>query len=604
MLERLRARHRLLGRVRIWYHPEYAPALIAHSARVEGLDPRRGERILIELVEQKLIAPRDVRRAPIASVGDLLRFHPLSYLEASADRDQLAHVFGLPPEEVDVDGLLRAQRRAVGGTIEAAQAAVHTGSMYAINLGGGFHHAEPEMGAGFCVYNDIGVAIGKLRAQGFDKRIAIVDLDYHQGNGNTVAYERDDSVFVFSIHGSVWTRVEGQSAGKEVHLTNAVDDDKYLSCLRTLLPAALKELSPRLIFYIAGNDVLAGDRLGTFSLTPEGVLERDAFVLELAKSLDAPLVVTLGGGYSEHAWRSTLHLVRCALTDERKISPPKHRDLRTDFSRIAHQIDPIDLVGDSLDLTEEDLVAALERRPISRRVLGYYSAEGVEFALERYGILPEIRKRGWAELAVELDLGQNAPQLLRVRGRKRARAPMSTLVELVVSRTFIDVPDSPDARSEVLHIEWMLLEDPSKSFTLAKPRLPGQNHPGLGLALEMQELLVQACHRLSLGGLSQNPAHYHNALGAQGFFFLDAEVEGRFRAMAEVLREVAIADASFIVEEGRLRFDDGSVCAWNPALHVLPLDERLRAYFASEPYRARARDARKSSLARGLRAIT
>src|SRR5687768_16642168 len=148
-----------MSRVRLWYHPEYAPAMLAESARVEGLDPRRGERILLELVEEGLLRPSDVRRAPIAAVGDLLRFHPLSYLEATADRERLARIFGLPSEQVDVDQLLRAQRRAVGGTLEAALAAVHTGSLCAINLGGGFHHAEPEMGSGFCVYNDVGVAI-------------------------------------------------------------------------------------------------------------------------------------------------------------------------------------------------------------------------------------------------------------------------------------------------------------------------------------------------------------------------------------------------------------------------------------------------------------
>ncbi len=604
MLHRLRARRRLRGRVRVWYHAEYAPALMAESVRVEGLDPRRSERVLVELVEEGLIRATDVRRAPIASVGDLLRFHPLSYLESVTDRDRLARIFGLPVEEIDVDQLLRSQRRAVGGTLEAALAAVRSGSMCAINLGGGFHHAEPEMGAGFCVFNDVGVAIAKLRAQGFDKPIAIVDLDYHQGNGNTVAYEGDPSVFVFSIHGSIWTRVE-QSAGREVCLSGEVGDAKYLGCVRTLLPPALESLKPGLIFFIAGNDVLKGDRLGTFALTPAGVLGRDIFVLELARSLGSPIVVTLGGGYSDDAWRATLHLVRYALSGDRRISHPIQRDVRTEFSRIAQGIDTVDLVGgESVDLTLDELHAMLERRPVSRRILGFYSAEGVEYALERYGILPQIRKRGWVELALDHDPRDPGHQLLRVRGRKRAEAPMSLLVELVLRRSGIELPlPSGPARIETLHIEWLLLEDPSREFTLARPPLPGQSHPGLGIAREMQELLFQAAKRLGLGGLTDNPAHYHNAFGAtREFRFVDTETEGRFRAMVEVLSDRAVADASFLVEDGRLRYADGSICAWEPAMHVLPLDPRAIAYFASPEYTAKVEAARARALARGLHA--
>src|SRR5690606_19495564 len=94
-LDRAISRGRLLGRVGLWYHPEYAPPVLAHTARVEGLDPKRGERILIRLVEEKLIEARHIRRAPIAAVGDLLRFHSFPYLESTADRERLGRIFGL-----------------------------------------------------------------------------------------------------------------------------------------------------------------------------------------------------------------------------------------------------------------------------------------------------------------------------------------------------------------------------------------------------------------------------------------------------------------------------------------------------------------------------
>ena len=516
MLDRLVARHRLSGRVGIWYHPEYAPG---------------GERILIELVEEGLLSGRDVRRAPIASTGDLLRFHPLSYLEASADRDRLAGIFNLRPEQVDVDQLLRAQRREVGGTVEAALAAVRSGSMCAINLGGGFHQAEPEVGRGGNVYNDVGIAIAKLRAQGFDRTIAIVDAE--QGIGNAVAYKRDPTVVIFSIE---------------------------------QLPGSLRKLSPRLIFYIAS----------------EALLEHDVLVLDLALEMKTPLVVT----------RPSAALIRYALTGDRRYEPAPRRDLRADFSRIAREIDPMDLVDESVDLTDEELVAALDRRSIASRILGYYSTEGVEFALERYGILPEIRKRGWAELTLEIDPSDASHQLLRLRGRKRAESPMFTLVELVLSRGFIDLLSGD--RCETLHIEWMLLEDPSKTFTLAKPPLPGQKRPGLGIAREMQELLVQAARRLDLAAITDNPAHYHNAFATRfEFFFLDPKIEGRFRAMVDALEGIAISDASFLVEEGKLRNADDTVCAWSPALHVLPIGERTQAYFGSDLYRSAVEAAKK-----------
>lgn len=605
-LDRAVARGRLLGRVRLWYHPEYAPFQLARTARVEGLDPKRGERILMRLVEEKLIEPRHVSRAPIAAVGDLLRFHPLAYLESTADRERLGRIFGLPPDEVDVDALLRAQRRAVGGTIAAATAAVRRPGMVAINLGGGLHHAEPEIGSGFCVYNDVGVAIAKLRHRGFDRPIAIVDLDYHQGNGNTVAFAEDPSVYVFSIHGAVWSHAS-LSGGSEIHLSGAVDDARYLARLRTLLLPVLRRVSPGLIFYVAGNDVLAGDLLGQFSLSPEGVLARDVHVLEAARALSASLVVTLGGGYSPRAWHSTTSMIRYALTGRRAIDAPRSPDLSLRFERIARVIDPLDLTADDeFDLSEEDVMAALTHQPAQRRILGYYSAQGVEFALERYGILPEIRKRGWTELVVEGDPKDPAHQLVRVRGRKRLRDPLSLLVELVVRRAFVEIPfpEGTD-RVEVLHVEWLLLQDPSRSFTLGRPPLPGQVYPGLGIAMQMQALLTQAVKRLGLAALSDNPAHFHNAAAlTSSSFFLDPEVEGRFRAMLEVLSELAPADASFAVEEKRLRYGDDTPCEWEAAMHLHPVEPWVDAYFRSAPYIAQVVEAQAAALRRGLHLVS
>ncbi|MBW1830606.1 MAG: hypothetical protein JRJ10_02735, partial [Deltaproteobacteria bacterium] len=255
----------------LWYHPQYKVEALAETARVPGVEVERGEKILGSLRAEGLIGPRQVRPAPLAALADLAKVHAESYLDQTARPEYLGRIFGLEAQFVDVDPVLIAQRRQVGGTVACALWAVGSPKRVAFNIGGGFHHAEPEAGTGFCVYNDIAVAIASLREDGFEAHIAIVDLDYHQGNGNLVTFEHDDTVFTYSIHGSVWSHVEA-ATDQQFLLASGTDDTAYLRELRETLPAALEKFEPGLIFYVAGNDVLKGDRLGEFALTREGVL--------------------------------------------------------------------------------------------------------------------------------------------------------------------------------------------------------------------------------------------------------------------------------------------------------------------------------------------
>ncbi|MCB9650828.1 MAG: histone deacetylase [Deltaproteobacteria bacterium] len=603
LLQRRRARSRLeAGEVGIWYHPDYVLSLLEATARVANVEPRRGELILGRLMQAGLLKSEDVRTPPLATMSELTGFHPLSYLDRSLSPEYLGRVFGLEAHFLkETDPIITNARRQVGATVEAARlAAAHRGFI-GMNLGGGFHHAEPEQGSGFCVYNDIGVAICALRQMGYDRPIAVVDLDYHQGNGNSVAFVDDPSVLVYSIHGSVWSHLEGSE--HEIHLTGTVTDRLYLAALRTTLQSALQRHRPGLIFYIAGTDVLANDRLGSFWLSLEGCLVRDRFVVDTAAGLGASLVVTLGGGYSKLAWISSFYLARYLLAGVAHVERVPRVDVRTDFTRIARQLDTGDLTGeeDSFDITEEDVYGDLTGGGKSRRLLDFYSAQGVELAFERYGIMAAVTQRGFDKLRMDTDFKDPSHQVVRMFGRRPPAEEEHLLLELVVRRLWLPSVVPELERMEVLFVEWMLLQDPTRGFTLDKPPLPGQRHPGLGISLHMQELLVQACRRLHLHGLFERPARFHNGLGGSSdAHFLDPIYEGRFRALLTVLAGIAPAEASTAVDKGVLKLADGTPVMWKPELHGVPVSEALVAYFESDAYRQAARAALASYLERGL----
>jgi hypothetical protein len=416
-----------------------------------------------------------------------------------------------------------------------------------------------------------------------------------------VAYVDDPSVLVYSIHGAVWSHLEGTE--HEIHLHGTVTDRLYLAALRTTLQSALTRHAPGLVFYIAGTDVLANDRLGSFWLSLDGCLTRDRFVVDTTRALGSSLVVTLGGGYSRLAWLSSFYLARYLLADVAEVERIPRGDVRTEFTRIARQITTDDLTAEqeSFDITEADVYGDLTGGQRSRKLLEFYSAQGVELAFERYGILSAVEQRGFQALRMDTDFKDPTHQVVRMFGRREAGGEEHMLLELVVRRLWLPSVAADLERMEVLFVEWMLLQDPTRSFTLDKPPLPGQRHPGLGIALQMQELLVQACRRLHLHGLFDRPAHFHNGLGGSSdAHFLDPAHEGRFRALLTVLAGVAPAEASTAVDRGALKLADGTPVGWLPELHGVGVSDALVAHFESEAYRQAVRASMASYLERGL----
>lgn len=228
--------------------------------------------------------------APLAQRGDLERAHDPAYVASILDGTvdpRVMRRIGFPWSE----GLVRRTLASVGGTLAATSDALATG--FGGNLAGGTHHAFYTEGAGFCVFNDLAVAIRTNRL-----RAAVLDLDVHQGDGTAAIFEGDDSVLTISVHGENNFPFHKQRSAIDVALPDGVEDQEYLERVRRVLPA-IDEFRPEIVFYQSGVDGLRTDRLGRLKLSHNGLAERDRTVFEFVSERALPIVVTLGGGYSD-----------------------------------------------------------------------------------------------------------------------------------------------------------------------------------------------------------------------------------------------------------------------------------------------------------------
>ena len=231
-----------------------------------------------------------------AGRSELRLAHEEAYIERMeagelARRELLA--LGLPwsPE------LVERARRSVGATIEATESALRGGG--GANLGGGTHHAFPDSGRGFCVYNDVVVALRSARQAGLIERAIVVDLDVHQGDGTHFAFDGDETVFTFSINGFGNYPFHRVAGDLELDLPNGTGDERYLDELGRLLPLAIELARPDVCYYLAGADPYEHDRLGRLALTKAGLRRRDEMVRDAMLLAGIPVVITLAGGYAE-----------------------------------------------------------------------------------------------------------------------------------------------------------------------------------------------------------------------------------------------------------------------------------------------------------------
>ncbi|HEX9951988.1 MAG TPA: histone deacetylase [Rubricoccaceae bacterium] len=252
------------------------------------------------LLAEGVIAPGDVVAPRAVDRADLQLVHTARYLDA-------LYAGTLTPAEVRRMGLpwspalVRRSVLAVQGTINAAAMALEDG--VAGNLAGGTHHAMPDGGEGFCVLNDVAVALRVLQRSAWIRRALVVDLDVHQGNGNAAFFSGERAwpaggVFTLSLHGEKNFPFRKPPSTRDVPLPDGTSDDAYLAALAHHLPAALAEAQPDLVVYLGGVDVVAGDRFGRLALSRDGLARRDRYVCEIVRASGAALCLLLSGGYA------------------------------------------------------------------------------------------------------------------------------------------------------------------------------------------------------------------------------------------------------------------------------------------------------------------
>lgn len=247
------------------------------------------------IAHEAIIPPDKLTASPPAERADLLRAHSATYVDAvfdgTLDKDIVRRI-GLPWSPT----LVRRSRATVGGAIAAARSALGNG--VSGQLAGGTHHAHRDFGSGFCVFNDLAVAALTLLAEGRVERIAILDVDVHQGDGNSAILKDEPRVLVVSLQGEKNFPFRRVASDLDVELPDGTSDRDYLHALADVLPV-IDAFRPELLLYLSGVDPLKQDRLGRLDLTHDGLAERDRMVFEYCRLRGLPVSIAIGGGYAD-----------------------------------------------------------------------------------------------------------------------------------------------------------------------------------------------------------------------------------------------------------------------------------------------------------------
>jgi len=562
-------------------------------------DPRRPFRILGYLRKKGMLRRGTLRRPQPVSPRRLRRIHDASYLNSLEAPGALNDILGLEFDLKGQDEFLEFQRLVCGGTVLAARMALHRQEV-TVNLGGGFHHASASTGSGFCLFNDVAVAIATARNRGFVGSVLIVDLDLHDGDGTRRIFADDPSVYTFSIH----NRDLGDTvalASTSIALGSEVNDDTYLSAVQEHLPAVFEKVKPGLVFYLAGSDPWVEDRLGNWRITLAGLLARDRLVMELARGPGhepVPTVVLMAGGYGPSAWRHGAAFYSWLLTGNSRLDIPLEMELPVGhYRKLARLMKTPGLrsderrgpggssrnTADDWGLSEDDLAGA-GNLP-DTRFMGVFSRHGAEEALEEAGFLDRLRQKGFTGLHVTLDLDDPMGHTLAIN----AGGPVAQVV--VEMRLRVDRHLMRDMA--LLSVEWLLIQDARHRFELSRPLLPGQEFPGLGLLRDTAAVLVVAAERMDLDGLVFTPTHFHLAsLAWPQAFFADPYFQARFFALNEAVSDLRMGEAATAVHMGKVRDpESGEPALWTPAPMVIPVGDKLNRRFGGSAYQGEVKAA-------------
>ena len=277
--------------LKIAYDPIYAhPLPEAHRFPMLKYELIPGQ-LLYEgtIIQENIFAPQPCSRQTILLTHDEAYLDKLMNQQLSA-REQ--RVIGFP------QSLALTQRELIiaQGTIDCCRYAMQNG--VAMNIAGGTHHAFADRGEGFCMLNDQAIAANYLLINNLAKKILIIDLDVHQGNGTAKLFEQEDRVFTFSMHGKNNYPFRKEKSDVDIELPDGTNDETYLKLLTGALPNIIEKVQPDIAFYLSGVDVLETDKFGKLKVTMQGCKQRDKFVFTQLKQNNIPCIVSMGGGYS------------------------------------------------------------------------------------------------------------------------------------------------------------------------------------------------------------------------------------------------------------------------------------------------------------------
>ena len=273
----------------------YTPRYYADIGQSHVFPIRKFELVRDRLLAEGTLHVSELHEPEPAGLEDVLLVHTHDYVTRLCSGNLTTKEIrrlGLPWSE----SLVRRSFYATGGTLAATHAALAQG--YSSNLAGGTHHSFADRGEGFCVLNDVAIAIRAMRTRKLFCRAAIVDCDVHQGNGTATIFAGDDDTFTFSIHGANNYPLFKAQSTLDVELPDGTSDDEYLAVLSHHLPAVFRH-DPEIVFYLAGADPYAGDKLGRLAVSIEGLRERDAIVLRECHEREVPVVTVMSGGYGK-----------------------------------------------------------------------------------------------------------------------------------------------------------------------------------------------------------------------------------------------------------------------------------------------------------------
>jgi histone deacetylase 11 len=287
------------------YHPRYNITAFGLE-RLHPFDSRKYRRIHDALIGRGLRRRSDFVRPRRVGRSALLRVHTPEYLRSLKNSKTVARILEVPivgrlPGWMIEWRVLRPMRYAVGGTMTTCRLALEHG--VAVNLGGGYHHAAAGWGAGFCVYADIPLAVKTLYDEGLARKVLVVDLDAHQGNGTASVFQGWPWAAIFDVYERDIFPARKEPEDYPLPVRSGLSGVEYLGIVQESLPPALDAVRPDLLIYNAGSDPFVGDPLAGFRLTKGDLADRDLMVVTLARERGIPVAMVLSGGYSRESWR-------------------------------------------------------------------------------------------------------------------------------------------------------------------------------------------------------------------------------------------------------------------------------------------------------------